>query len=123
MRQQFGELEAAIMDVLWSRDDPATVREILEQLQQTRQIAYTTVMTVMDNLHRKGFLDRERDGRAYRYEPVKAREEYAADLMREVLDASEDRSATLVHFIGSMSPREVRRLRAMLDAAAGRRSR
>jgi predicted transcriptional regulator len=119
-----GELEAAVMDRLWSRDEPATVREVLVELRPERDLAYTTVMTVMDNLHRKGFLDRERDGRAYRYRPVKSRDEHMAELMREVLDSSPDRSATLVRFVESMSASEARRLRAMLDAGPkGRRRR
>lgn len=65
-----GELEAVIMDRLWSRGEPATVREVLTDLRQHREIAYTTVLTVMDNLYRKGFLRREPAGRAYRYAPV-----------------------------------------------------
>lgn len=120
--RQFGELEAVVMDRLWSRGEPATVREIRAALHEDRQVAYTTVMTVMDNLHRKGFLDREKAGRAWRYLPVKTREEYTADLMREVLDSGADRDATLVHFLGSMSRGEVGELKAMLERASRRKS-
>jgi predicted transcriptional regulator len=52
--RQFGDLEAAIMDRLWERGSPALVREILDDLSKDRQLAYTTVMTVMENLYRKG---------------------------------------------------------------------
>ena len=52
--RQFGELEAVIMNRLWARDRPTLVREMMDDLQKDRQIAYTTVMTVMDNLYRKG---------------------------------------------------------------------
>ena len=52
--RQFGELEAVIMNRLWARDRSALVREMVDDLQKDRQIAYTTVMTVMDNLYRKG---------------------------------------------------------------------
>lgn len=121
--RRFGELEAAVMDRLWSWDGPATVREVLEDLSRDRKLAYTTVMTVMDNLHRKGFLERELDGRAYRYRPVKPRDEYTAELMREVLDSSTDRAATLVRFVESMSSAEAKRLRAVLDAASKGRTR
>jgi predicted transcriptional regulator len=87
-------------------------------------VAYTTVLTVMDNLYRKGYLERELDGRAYRYRPVKRRDEYTAELMREVLDASPDRTAALVRFVESMSSSEAQRLRSLLDAAPkGRRRR
>ncbi|UYM05673.1 BlaI/MecI/CopY family transcriptional regulator [Solicola gregarius] len=118
--RQFGELEAVVMDRLWSRAEPATVREIRTDVNEERPVAYTTVMTVMDNLHRKGFLDREKAGRAWRYRPVKTREEYTADLMREVLDSGADRDATLVHFLGSMSHTEVGDLKAMLERATRR---
>src|SRR4026208_1590427 len=58
------------MDRLWERGRPTLVREMVEDLREDRALAYTTVMTVMDNLHRKGWLRRERDGRAWRYEPT-----------------------------------------------------
>jgi predicted transcriptional regulator len=70
MMRQFGELEAEIMDRLWAWSRPALVREVVDDLNRDRPLAYTTVMTVMENLHRKGWLRRERDGRAWRYEPT-----------------------------------------------------
>ena len=68
----FGELEAVIMDRIWNRDPQAstTVREVFDELAAERGIAYTTVMSTMDNLHGKGWLQRERDGKAYRYWPT-----------------------------------------------------
>jgi predicted transcriptional regulator len=101
-----GDLEAVIMDTMWTWGRPSTVRDVFEFLHQQRVIAYTTVMTVMDNLHRKGLLERDLDGRAYRYRPVWSREEYSARLMREALSSSEDRAATLVHFLEQMDPVE-----------------
>jgi len=115
----FGELEAVIMDVLWRWNRSATVRDVVEHLRAHRQIAYTTVMTVMDNLHRKGWLRRERDGRAYRYEPTASREEYSAGLMRQALEASEDTTSTLVHFLARMDPAESAALRDALARIAG----
>ena len=70
MARTLGELETEIMRRLWRRAKPTTVRELVDELQRDREIAYTTVMTVLDNLHKKGWLRRELDGRAYRYEPV-----------------------------------------------------
>ena len=110
----FGDLEAVIMDTMWTWGRPSTVRDVFEHLHQQRVIAYTTVMTVMDNLHRKGWLERERDGRAYRYRPVWSREEYSARLMREALSSSEDRAATLVHFLEQMDPAEAAALQQAL---------
>jgi len=79
-----GDLEAVVMDRLWAWARPSTVREVLADLQRERSVAYTTVMTVMDNLHRKGILDRRADGRAYRYMPVLSRAEHTADLIASV---------------------------------------
>lgn len=116
----FGELEAVIMDRIWSRDEPATVREVVENLREERNPAYTTVMTVMDILHRKGWLQRERDGRAYRYEPTVSREEYAAGLMREALNEGQDTEAVLMHFLSEGSPDETRSLQSVLRKLAKR---
>ena len=101
-----GELEARVMRKIWDRGRPATVRDILSDLERERPIAYTTVMTVMDNLRKKGWLRRQAAGRAYRYEPVVSAEQYGAGLMRQALDASSDRAAVLMHFIGDLSAEE-----------------
>jgi len=108
-------LEAVIMDRLWSWDRPATVRDVVDDLQAGRRIAYTTVMTVMDNLHRKGVLTREKDGRAWRYVPVKSRAEHAADMLYAVLDEAGDRGAALMRFVGRMRASEVRAVRTALE--------
>ena len=110
----FGELEAVIMDRLWNWNHAATVREVLEDLATKRRIAYTTVMTVMDNLYRKGWLTRELDGKAYRYRPVSSREEYSAELMREVLAGSGDEVATLLRFVDRMTDQEASAVRSAL---------
>ncbi|MDA3644093.1 BlaI/MecI/CopY family transcriptional regulator [Saccharopolyspora indica] len=116
----FGELEAAIMDRMWSRGAPATVRQIVEELREERGPAYTTVMTVMDILRRKGWLERERDGRAYRYEPTVTREEHAARLMREALSDGQNTEAVLTHFIEGSTRAEVRSLQETLRKLAAR---
>jgi len=108
----FGELEAEVMLRLWARAAPTTVRELVDELQRQRPIAYTTVMTVMDTLFRKGWLRRELVGRAYRYAPVATREQYSAELMREALAASGDRTAALAHFLEQLSPEEAAALQA-----------
>lgn len=112
--RQLGDLEAVVMDRLWSWGRPASVREVLEDLAQDRKLAYTTVMTVMDNLHTKGVLSRAPDGRAYRYTPVRSRAEHSAELIATVLADSEDRTAPLLHFVEQMTPAELTRLRAAL---------
>lgn len=116
--QGLGELEAAVMDVLWRGEQPMRVREVLDALMPTRRLAYTTVMTVLDNLHRKGWVAREMTNRAYRYRPVSSREEATARAVRDLLDSSGDPEAALLHFVRSVSPRESELLR---KALAGRR--
>lgn len=115
---RLGDLETAVMRVLWARGEPATVREVMAELDREPPLAYTTVMTVMDNLHRKELLSRERDGRAYRYRTVRSRAEHDAALMTEVLAASDDRQATLLKFVGSIEPEELDRLRRLMDGGA-----
>jgi len=115
----FGDLEAVIMDRLWARDMPVTVRDLFEELREERNIAYTTVMSTMDNLHRKGWLARERDGKAYRYTAVASREEYSARLMRQAMAEAGDTEAVLSHFVAQMDGTESAALRAVLQKLAG----
>jgi predicted transcriptional regulator len=109
-----GELESAVMDRLWRWARPATVREVVDDLNAARPLAYTTVQTVMDNLFRKGWLSRQPHGRAYWYEPTITREAAAARLMREALFAGEDHEAVFAHFLAQMDEDEAHALRAAL---------
>jgi predicted transcriptional regulator len=113
-----GELEAVIMDRLWTIDGGATVRDVFERLQQERHIAYTTVMSTMDNLYQKGFLDRDRDGRAYRYRTLTSRAAYRAELMQHALGTEAEREAVLTHFVGRLSEEERQRLQMVLQRRA-----
>jgi predicted transcriptional regulator len=117
----FGDLEAVIMRRVWDHDGPVTVRELYEELQRERAIAYTTVMSTMDNLHRKGWLARERDGKAYRYTAVASREEYSARLMGEAMAEAGDTEAVLSHFVAAMDGEQAEALRAVLDKLTGKR--
>lgn len=118
----FGELEAAIMQLLWDSPRPRLVRDIVTDLQPDRPLAYTTVMTVMDNLHRKGWLRRERDGRAWRYVPALTRQAYAAQLMNDALAASNDRAGALARFVEQIDAEDADALaQALQDALAQRR--
>jgi len=110
-----GQLEATVMERLWASERSVAVRGVLVDLQKERAIAYTTVMTVLDNLHRKGMVTREKAGRAYRYRPAYTREEHTAALMEQVLAGSGDRGAALMHFVEQMPPDEIRRLRQALE--------
>ena len=122
MVRPLGTLEQLVMDRIWSWGRPVAVREVLEDLQRERTLAYTTVMTVMDNLRRKGLLSREKDGRAYLYRPAQTREQHTAAFMGEVLAGGADTSVTLLHFLDHIPPAEVASLRLALDAHLQSRS-
>jgi predicted transcriptional regulator len=109
------------MDVLWDADNPQLVRDVMTQLQPERRLAYTTVMTVLDNLHRKGWLTRERDGRAWRYRPAISRQGYAAQLMSDILATSTDRAGALARFVEEMDAKDAETLAHVLDAARAAR--
>lgn len=112
----FGQLEAAVMQDLWQRKQPASVRDVLGSLNDSRTLAYTTVLTVMDNLHRKGQLTREMRGRAWRYWPVRSRAEHAAALLQDVLIEVPDREEVLRRFVADLDAESVAQLRAAMDA-------
>lgn len=114
-----GPLETAVMDQVWSSGAALSVRTVVDRLAADRKIAYTTVMTVMDNLHGKGFLIRELKGRAYVYSPTRSREEYAASLLDDVLAQSGDRSGALLHFVEGLGDDEIDELRSMVERARG----
>ena len=115
----FGDLEAVVMDRVWAHAAPVTVRDLFDELARERPIAYTTVMSTMDNLHRKGWLTRERDGKAYRYTAVASRAEYSARLMRDALAGASDTEAVLSHFVAQMDGDEAAALRAALARLTG----
>ncbi|MCX4235892.1 BlaI/MecI/CopY family transcriptional regulator [Streptomyces ortus] len=119
MPRPLGELEDSVMTRVWKWNRPVTVREVLEDLQQERSIAYTTVMTVLDNLHQKGWVRREAEGRAYRYEAVSTRAAYSAALMNDAWTQSDNPAAALVAFFGMMSPQQREALRDAVRIVQG----
>ncbi len=110
------------MDRVWRHTVPVTVRDVQGLLMDEHPVAYTTVLTVMDNLHSKDLLVRERSGRAFLYSAALTREQYGAEMMADVLAGSADRSATLLRFVEHIPAEEVAGLRDALDAlgAVGR---
>src|SRR5580698_782009 len=112
---RLGELERAIMDVLWEASESLTVRQVSEQLTE-RDLAHTTVMTVLDRLSKKGFARRQRDGRAWRYRAAESREAYVTELMLSALDQTGDRQAALARFARSVSGTEAQALLRALGA-------
>lgn len=118
-----GELERAVMDVLWSTDDALSANDLRDRLDAAdrngaRDVAVTTVLTVLSRLEGKGFVSRDRSSRPHLYRSVTTRAEHTAGLMHEVLGSAPDREAALARFIGQVSPAEAETLRALLGASA-----
>jgi predicted transcriptional regulator len=141
---RLGELERAVMETLWDltadwnltaattgADEggsgggggpaarTATARQVSDRLGAARPLAYTTVLTVLDRLERKGLVRRLRQGRAHRYAPIATREAYAAELMLDALGRASDRDAALVRFVDAVSPEEAAVLRRALTEESG----
>lgn len=111
-----GDLERAVMDHLWAADQSQTVRQVHEGLRE-RDLAYTTVMTVLQRLARKGLVVQIRDDRAHRYAAMHGRDELVAGLMVDALAQaadSDDRQAALVHFVERVGADEAEALRRAL---------
>lgn len=116
-----GELERAVMDALWDNADPLSVRDVLDRLAAgKRELAYTTVMTVLERLHHKELVLRELHGKAWVYRPAHTRAEHTAALMAQALAGSDDRSAALVNFAGELTADDIA---ALSTALADRRRR
>ncbi|GGF43796.1 BlaI/MecI/CopY family transcriptional regulator [Williamsia phyllosphaerae] len=113
-----GDLERAVMDNLWSSDTPQTVRQVHAALSRDRELAYTTVMTVLQRLAKKDLVTQIRDDRAHQYSPTHPREHLVASLMVDALseaDESTSRHAALVSFVGRVGADEADALRRALD--------
>ena len=114
---RLGDLERSVMDHLWSAPEPQTVRQVHEALAADRDLAYTTIMTVLQRLAKKNLVVQHRDDRAHRYAPTHGRDELVAGLMVDALDQAADsgsREAALVHFVERVGVDEVNALRRAL---------
>ena len=117
---KLGELERAIMDVVWDAPAPIAATDLRDVLKASgpegKEPAITTVMTVLSRLEGKGFVVRDRDARPHLYGPAMSREEHVAELMHEVLGSASDRDAVLARFVGQVTPHDAERLRKLLEA-------
>ncbi|WP_425864372.1 BlaI/MecI/CopY family transcriptional regulator [Arthrobacter sp. TWP1-1] len=119
-----GDLERAVMDLLWEHQEAITANSLRDLLSQrpssedssveSRPLAVTTVLTVLSRLEKKGLVERERSSRPHRYRAVTSREDHTAELMLEVLGSAPDREAVLARFIGTVSAGEAETLRKLL---------
>jgi len=110
--------ELAIMKVVW-RTNEATVRDVYEALQETRPVAYTTVMTMMRILQEKGYLTKATNDRAHVYRPAKPSQQVIGGMVRDFLDRVFDGAsdALLVHLArdNKLTAKQRRIVRQLLD--------
>ena len=119
VRSVLGELETTVMEALWSAPRQ-TVSEVETLIQRRRPIAHTTVLTTLDRLHRKGYLARDRQGKAFVYTPRFTREEFERAMAEEVLGAllaqfSAPALSAFIDFVGN-DPDTLDRLEAIIRA-------
>jgi predicted transcriptional regulator len=116
-----GDLERTVMDVLWDADADLTANELRDALAgraaEGRELAVTTVLTVLSRLENKRFVTRDRGTRPHLYRAATSRAAHMAELMHEVLGSAPDRQEVLARFVGRVPPAEADALRRMLDQA------
>ncbi len=117
---RLGDLETGVMRIVWEKQQ-ATVQDVLEALLPQRALAYTTVMTVMSRLAKKGFLVRRKEGRAYVYAPASPQETQAGSILQALVDrlyagGAAEAIAHLLETDDPVSEAELDRLEAMIRA-------
>jgi len=113
-----GELESAIMRILWEADAPLSAKEIQAAF-DGHTPAYTTLMTSLDRLRNKGRVLRSGDSpRKVRFAAAHAEDEHAGEAMLSALDAASDRRAALLRFAGNLDAKDVELLRRAIDPEA-----
>lgn len=117
-RRPMGSLESSVLEQLWQSADPLTPAEVQAQLDG--DLAYTTVMTILTRLWKKGMVTRSRDGRAYAYAPAVTQAEFLAERMKGELGRTKDRPAVLSQFVDRLSKKDAAALRDLLGEMGGR---
>jgi len=120
--RQLGPLEQELLRVLWTRGD-ATVRELIEA--SAVEGAYTTIMTTLDRLYKKGLLERSPEGRAFRYRPRQSETELNQDLLaaglRELLASAVEHEAPISFLVDTISEHDAALLDRLQEAVARKR--
>jgi len=119
IKQVLGKLEAEVMQILWQQPGQA-VSEVEAQLRRQREVARTTVLTTLDRMHNKGYLTREKQGKAFVYSPRYSRVDFEREMAQEVLGAllgglGEPLLSTFVELVGE-DDGNLDRLEALIKA-------
>jgi predicted transcriptional regulator len=120
LEQALGQLEATVMRVLWDGEEAMCVEDVRHALADTKEAAYTTIMTTLDRLFKKGFLDRERRGKAYYYFPRVTRAELGSNVTKQVIDGllktfAEPAISYFVEALGDADPEKLDSLAALIE--------
>ena len=107
-----GPLEWRTLEALWAREQPASVRDLIDAFPE---IAYTTLMTTLDRLHRKGVLAREKQGRAFVYRPNFTRSEFDAARAANAVRAAVESGGPLTPLVSCLIDAVADRDRDLLD--------
>lgn len=115
-RRPPGTLSAQILDLLWSAGVAMTAGQVQAELAVTdpRRLAYSTIVTVLSRLYARDLVDRRPAGRAYAYQALTDRSQLAAQRMRRLLDAVDNRRQVLASFVSDLSPGDEEVLRDLL---------
>jgi predicted transcriptional regulator len=119
MGKVLGDLEAEVMEAVWS-SSPCSVRDVYESLLMKRRIAYTTVMTIMSRLAEKGLLIKEKEGPAFLYRPAVSREEFrtrvASEVIRGLLDGfGKEAFSRLIEETRNADPQVIAELERLIE--------
>jgi predicted transcriptional regulator len=120
LRKILGDLETDIMEIVWARGE-ITVRQVYEQLKAQREIAYTTVMTVMSRLAEKGLLEKIKEGAAYMYRAASSREEFTRSTVKKIInellaDFTAPAISQFVESLGNEKPEKMEELARLIKA-------
>ncbi len=107
-----GALEHDIMAVLWATDRPLQPGDIKDRLET--ELAYTSVATVLGRLHTKGLVERTESGRAFTYRAAIDESQLAVRRIGAVLESVPDKAQVLAGFVGTLSKKDIKALRALL---------
>lgn len=119
-----GDLEKAIMEVLWEQNREVTGREVFEEIERKKPVAFTTVLTVIERLLKKGLVKRMKKGKLFVYTPTISRDEFIKKVSEEVIQGIVDISATsaassFIDILSRTSPEDMERLAELINEKRG----
>ena len=112
-RRPDGTLESEVLQALWALDAPASPAEVIEQM--GTDLAYTSIATILGRLCDKQLVERQRQGRSFKYAATSSEADLAGRRIASILDEATDRESALAGFAQTLDPDEVDQLAALLE--------